>query len=69
MADIGDIHHMFYFVSQGKKSPFENIFKNIGPQITYVSIVINGGTTAIHPYRIINRFKKFFGTAGRIIQV
>ena len=60
MADIGDIHDVLYLVAVIEQSAFEDIFKNVGAEITDVSVIVDGGAAGVEADFVFFDRLKFF---------
>ena len=70
MANIRDVHNTLHIITGITQSLLQNIFHNVGTQVTNVSKVVYSRATSIHlnQIRIIGN-KKFLLMGQRIIQI
>ena len=49
MSDIGNVHHAFDFIAPIAEIAVENVFHNVGAQVSDVRKMIDRGAAGIHP--------------------
>jgi hypothetical protein len=69
VADVGDVHHVLHLVAEVAQGPRDDIVEDVGAEVAYVRVVIDGRATAVEADGARgDRFECLQGSSERVVE-